>query len=83
MELLCYPPGPGARCLLNVSINVSLSSELVLVVPLMLCRAGTYRYVLFFWGQEDCPGSYHQLLGGRAAVFTGCFIRFAARVTIG
>lgn len=51
MELLCYPPGPGAiGGLLNVSVNVSLTSGISFGSAADVVPRRDVPIVLFFWG---------------------------------
>ena len=51
MEMLCYPPGPGAiGGLLNVSVNVSLTSGISFGSAADVVPRRDVPIVLFFWG---------------------------------
>ena len=51
MEMLCYPPGPGAiGGLLNVSVSVSISGGISLGAATDLAPRLEVPIVLFFWG---------------------------------
>lgn len=51
MEMLCYPPGPGAiGGLLNVSVNVSLTSGISFGSASDVVPRRDVPIVLFFWG---------------------------------
>jgi hypothetical protein len=51
MEILCYPPGPGAiGGLLNVSVNVSLTSGISFGSAADVVPRRDVPIVLFFWG---------------------------------
>ena len=51
MELLCYPPGPGALGgLLNVSVNVSIGGGIEFGAAADVIKRKDVPIVLFFWG---------------------------------